>query len=126
MDVTKTHGAPSWSELTTPDPAAAATFYAALFGWTVTAPMAEMGDYRLAQIGETSVAGIMAPPPGAAAMPPQWGCYVTVSDVDATVAKVVELGGTVLVPPMEVPGVGRMAVFQDPQGATLSVMTYAA
>ncbi len=59
-------------------------------------------------------------------MPPAWGCYVTVDQVDATVARVTALGGKVVVPAMDIPGVGRMAVIADPQGATLSVMQYSA
>ena len=46
------------------------------------------------------------------------------NSVDETLAKCTALGGKVLVPPMDVPTVGRMAVIQDPQGATLSVMAY--
>jgi predicted enzyme related to lactoylglutathione lyase len=124
MDVYKTHGAFSWSELTTTDPAAAAEFYGKLFGWTVKAPDAAMGGYRVVNIGDAGVAGIMANPEGAPPMPPHWGCYVTVSDVDQTLERCTSLGGKVLVPPMEVPGVGRMAVLQDPQGAVLSVIAY--
>ena len=129
MDVYKTPGCFSWAELTTSDPAAAATFYAQLFGWDIKPPIAEMGDYRIVHVGETGVAGIMPPPPGAPAgvptAPPSWGCYVTVANTDDTVAKCQALGGKLLVPAMDVPGVGRMAVVQDPQGAVLSVMTYA-
>ena len=58
-------------------------------------------------------------------MPPAWGCYITVDNVDETMAKCTALGGKTLVPPMDVPTVGRMAVLQDPQGAVFSVMTYA-
>ena len=131
MDVYKTHGAFSWSELTTTDPAAAAAFYGSLFGWSVKEMGAEMGNYRVVGVGvgvgvgEQGVAGIMGMPPGAPPMPPNWGCYVTVTDLDAVLAKCVELGGKTLVPAMEVPTVGRMAVIQDPQGATLSLMQYA-
>jgi predicted enzyme related to lactoylglutathione lyase len=64
-------------------------------------------------------------PADAAGMPPTWGCYVTVDDVDATCRKVEQLGGKVCVPVMELPSVGRMAVIQDPQGATLSIISYA-
>jgi hypothetical protein len=67
----------------------------------------------------------MGMPPDAPPMPPAWGAYVTVDDVDATLAKCSALGGKVLVPPMDVPTVGRMAVIQDPQGATISVIAYA-
>ncbi len=124
MDVYKTHGAFSWSELSTTDPASAATFYSQLFGWT-TQSMDMGGDtYRVVKVGDTSVAGIMGMPPGSAPMPPNWGCYVTVSNVEDVLAKCSALGGKTLVPPMDVPGVGRMAVLQDPQGAVLSVMAY--
>ena len=126
MDVYKTPGAFSWNELATTDPESAARFYGELFGWTTaTTPMPD-GDYRVVKVGETSVAGIMALPPGASPMPPAWGSFVTVADVDATLVRCAFLGGKTLVPPMDVPGVGRMAVLQDPQGAVLSVMTYSA
>lgn len=124
MDVYKTHGAFSWSELMTSDPAAATAFYGALFGWTVQT--SEMGEapYHMMKIGDTAVGGVMGMPPGAPPMPSHWGCYVTVQNVEDTVAKCGALGGKTLVPPMDVPGVGRMAVIQDPQGATLSLMAY--
>lgn len=125
MDTYKTHGAFSWSELNTPSPAGASEFYGSLFGWKVEVmDMGEGGQYHVAKLGDTSVAGMMAPPPGAPAMPPAWGCYVTVDDVDKTLAKCTALGGKVLMPPMDVPNVGRMAQIQDPQGATISVITY--
>ena len=83
------------------------------------------GPYHVLKVGDTSVGGIMGKPPGTpAGMPSMWGCYVTVDDVDKTLAKVRSLGGSVLMEAMEVKGVGRMAVIQDPQGAALSVITY--
>ncbi len=124
MDVFKTPGAFSWSELTTTDPDAAAAFYSQLFGWTVKAPDAAMGDYRVVNIGEQGVAGIMAMPPGAPPMPPHWGSYVTVADADQTAAQCLALGGQVLVPAMDIPNVGRMVVLQDPQGAVISAIAY--
>ena len=125
MDVYKTQGCFSWAELTTSDPAAAARFYAEVFDWNVKDADPAMGGYRVVNVGETAVAGIMAPPPGAPAAPPHWGCYVTVKSVDNTLERVSALGGTVLVPAMDVPNVGRMAVFKDPQGAVLNIMQYA-
>ena len=125
MDVYKTHGAFSWSELMTSDPAKAAEFYGQLFGWTAQAmDMGGSGTYRVVKVGNDSVGGIMGMPPGDACMPPHWGCYVTVHNVEEVLAKCSALGGKTLVPPMDVPGVGRMAVLQDPQGAVLSVMAY--
>jgi hypothetical protein len=124
MDVFKTPGAFSWSELMTTDPAAAAEFYSGLFGWTVKEPNEAMGGYRVVNVGEAGVAGIMAIPKDAPPMPPHWGSYVTVSHVDETLERCTSLGGKVLMPPMDIPGVGRMAVLQDPQGAVLSVIAY--
>jgi predicted enzyme related to lactoylglutathione lyase len=126
MDVFKTHGAFSWSELTTTDPKAAAEFYGGLFGWSFRDMGEAMGHYGVVNVGDKGVGGIMGHPPGAPPMPPHWGCYVTVDDCDATLAKCTALGGKVLVPAMDVPTVGRMAVIQDPQGATLSVIQYLA
>ena len=124
MDVFKTHGAFSWSELMTPDPAAATAFYGPLFGWKAEPMPMPQGTYTVVKAGDASVGGIMSPPPGMEGAPAVWGVYVTVTDVDATVAQAVALGGKVIAPVMEVPGVGRMAVLADPQGACFSVMQY--
>ena len=125
MEVFKTHGAFSWNELMTSDPAAAAAFYGALFGWKIKDPDEAMGGYRVISVGEAGVGGIMASPKDAPPMPPHWGCYVTVENMDTTLATCESLGGKCIVPPMDVPGVGRMAVILDPQGAALSVIQYA-
>jgi len=124
MDVYKTHGAFSWSELMTTDPAAAADFYGKLFGWTVKGMGAEMGDYRVANVGDAGVAGLMAVPPEAQGTPPRWGVCVTVINVDETLAAAKAMGATVCMEPMDVPTVGRMAAFVDPQGAMLSIIQY--
>ena len=126
MDPNQPPGAFSWTELSTPDPAAAGRFYAGLFGWTVKNMDMGTGPYHVASVGDTQVCGIMATPPEAGPMPPAWGCYITVADVAATEAQCAALGGKTLVPAMDVPGVGRMAVLQDPQGAVFSVMAYSA
>ena len=125
MDVFKTPGAISWTELATTDPAAAATFYGKLFGWDVKPPNEQMGGYRVINVGEQGVGGITAMPPGAPPMPPHWGAYVTVPDVDKIGTQCGTLGGKVLVPAMDIPGVGRMVVLQDPQGAIISAIAYA-
>ena len=126
MDVFTTPGAFSWSELSSPDPKAAAEFYDTLFGWTFDAmQMQEPGSvYHVIKLGDVAVGGIMNTPPGAAGMPPMWGCYVTVADADATAKRCVELGGKVIVEPTDIPNVGRFAVILDKQGAALSVIAY--
>jgi predicted enzyme related to lactoylglutathione lyase len=54
-------------------------------------------------------------------VPPHWGAYVSVASADEAAAKAASLGGTVIVPPFDVFDFGRMAVLQDPAGATFSV-----
>ncbi len=124
QDHYKTHGAFSWHELMTTDPEAAKQFYSEVFGWGIQEyPMGE-GTYTVVKIGDEGVGGIMAIPPEAKGTPPNWGTYITVDNVDATVEKVSALGGKVLSQPQDIPEVGRMAIIQDPQGAVLMVMTY--
>ena len=125
-EVYKTPSAFSWNELMTTDPQTAATFYGVLFGWKVDAmEMGGGGTYRVAKVGETGIGGIMKIPDDVQGMPPAWGSYVTVADLDATLAQAVALGGRVVAPAMEIPKVGRMAVIGDPQGATINVIQYA-
>lgn len=103
-----------WSELQTPDPAAALRFHAGVFGWSHEAwgP-----DYFL--IGSEHAGGITRGQPGA---PPHWLLYVNTPSADGAAARVVELGGSVLAGPQPMGGVGRFAVFADPQGAVFAVM----
>ena len=73
MDAFRTHGAPSWVELTTTDPQAAAAFYGDLFGWTIQSMDMEGGEYRVIKVAGAALAGIMNMRPGAPTMPPTWG-----------------------------------------------------
>jgi len=125
-DPYKQQGAFSWFELMTSDVDGAKKFYANLFGWnTEDMPMGDM-NYTIVKVGEEGLGGIMSTPPQAEGAPPNWGVYVTVDDVDATAGKAEELGGKILVPPTDIPNVGRFCVLQDPQGAVISAITYAA
>jgi len=112
-------GTPSWVDLGT-DVESAKTFYTSLFGWTVeeAGPPEETGGYAMFTQGGKNVAGLGPQQnPG----PPFWTTYVTVTDADATATKVKEAGGQVVMDPMDVMEAGRMAVFQDPEGAFFSV-----
>ena len=122
----KQYGVFSWNELTTGDLEGAKAFYGALLGWTFQE--VQVGDmtYTIIKMADKEVGGMMATPPEAEGMPPMWGAYVTVDDVDARVAQVEELGGKVCVPPQDIPDMGRFAVINDPQGAMLGLITYLA
>lgn len=123
-DVFKQNGAVSWTELTTTDLEAAKTFYGELFGWRFEVmPMNDM-NYSVISAGEMQIGGMMSMPPEAGGMPPVWGSYVTVDDVDAVAAKVKELGGNIVMEPQDIPKVGRFCVLRDPQGAVISAITY--
>lgn len=113
------NGVPSWVDLGTPDIDAAATFYSALFGWSVEeAGGPETGGYRMCTLRGRPVAGLG---PQMNPGPPVWATYVTVEDADASAEAVTGAGGQVLMDPMDVLDVGRMAVFADPAGAAFSV-----
>jgi uncharacterized protein len=123
-DPYKQHGAFSWFELMTSDVDAAKKFYSNLFDWdTEDMPMGDM-NYTVVKVGEERLGGITNIPSQAEGTPPNWGVYVTVNDVDATAAKAEELGGKILMPPTDIPNVGRFCVLQDPQGAVISAITY--
>ena len=122
----KTHGAVSWSELLTTNPAAAKEFYTKLFGWTTEDMSVTPGmNYTAVKVGGNGIGGIMAIPQAAQGMPPSWMTYVTVDDVDKTAKQAQELGGKILIGPHDIPTVGRFCVIQDPQGAVISAITYA-
>ncbi len=67
----------------------------------------------------------MSMPPGAEELPPNWGAFVTVNDVDSVAANAQQLGGKLLLEPKDMPNVGRFCVIQDRQGAVISAITYA-
>jgi len=118
------HGMFSWSELMTKDAEAAKQFYAQVFGWEYTEFPMEGMSYSVIKANGQEIGGIMPVPPQAAGTPPHWGVYVTVDDVDASAKKAEKLGAAVIVPPTDIPDVGRFCVFRDPQGAVLSMITY--
>lgn len=127
MDPFQQHGAFSWFELMTTDPDAAKEFYAQLLGWSLEDnPMPGMPPYTIIKAGDQEVGGLMGIPPNAPSMPPAWGVYITVDNVDATAEKARTLGAQILMPPTDIETVGRFAVIQDPQGATFSLITYQA
>ena len=109
-----------WHTLNTTDPAAARKFYTSLFGWRAEEKdMGAHGKYTLFYAGEYDVAGMGALDPKSGA-PSHWLAYVTVDNPDGAADKARSLGAQVLVPGMDIPGVGRFSVFADPQGAVIS------
>lgn len=115
-------GTPCYVELMAPDPAAAAAFYAELFGWSIQEDeVPEFGTYRSGKLGDDMVAGISPQMPELAGHPAFWGVYLSVDDIDATTAKVEPAGGKVEAAPFDVMDIGRMAPIQDPTGARVNL-----
>jgi predicted enzyme related to lactoylglutathione lyase len=117
-----------WRECLCGDSAAVAEFYRQVFGWRVEtqdmdSPGGGTNRYHLFYAGEKMIGGTMDMPPQAAeaGAPPHWLYYLKVTDVDALAAKTTELGGSVACPPMDIPGIGRFCVIDDPQGATVAL-----
>jgi predicted enzyme related to lactoylglutathione lyase len=109
-----------WDELATTDVDGAQRFYTEVFGWTTKDMGHDFGGYRIFEVGETGIAGLMTLQD--ASIPPHWQPYVAVKDTDASTAKAKELGGSTLMEPMDVPTIGRIAVLRDPQGAVFGII----
>jgi len=113
-----------WIELATTDQDAAKNFYGKLFGWGAhDFPMGPNDFYSMFQLEgrDTAAAYTIRPEQRAQGVPPHWMIYVAVESADTAANRAAELGGTVLAPAFDVYDVGRMAVVQDPTGATFSV-----
>ena len=111
-----------WYELMTPDPDGAKRFYDAVVGWDIEPQPAGEMDYRMIRRSDGGNAGGVlrltdAMREGGAR--PVWLGYLSVDDVDATVASATAAGGQVLMPPTDMPGVGRLAMVGDPSGAPI-------
>lgn len=114
------HGQFVWYELTTPDVDGAIKFYPKFTNWG-TQPFDK--DYTVWTTRGQPLGGIfrLTDEMRAKGVPPNWMPYVEADNVDATVAKAKSLGATVTVEPADIPGTGRFAVVQDPQGAMFGV-----
>jgi len=115
-------GAWAWCDLRTPEPDAAREFYGAVFGWEYAAvPMAGDEYTTFTPSGGSFPAGGVGPMMGHDDLPPHWLSYFAVADVDASVAAMARLGGTVISPAFDTP-FGRMAPVLDPAGAACVLM----
>jgi predicted enzyme related to lactoylglutathione lyase len=142
------HGSLNFNALNTRDAAGAKRFYGAVFGWgTLELPggfemwtLPGYGDYLEREVNPDIrklteeaggpegfvdvVASIVPLGDDQPDTPPHWGATFAVDDADAIAEKATELGGKIVVPPMDAPWV-RMTVISDPQGATFTASKYA-
>lgn len=122
--MTNAYGTPIWYELVSPDPGASRTFYDKVLGWEIDAESSAGMDYRMIATGNGNVGGVMrlTDEMATGGATPKWLFYIGVEDVDATAAEITAAGGSVLMPPWSIPGIGRLAVVADPQGIPFYIM----
>jgi uncharacterized protein len=106
-----------WHDLMAADVEGAKRFYGELFGWRFE--RGENGPYEHISAGEQMIGGMMKLDAKMGA-PPHWLGYISVDDVDATLAAITKQGGKVHMPKQDLPTVGQFAVAADPQGAVYS------
>jgi predicted enzyme related to lactoylglutathione lyase len=111
-----------WYELLTSDVDDARKFYGDVIGWKWTEHGTVPG-YHMFAAPDATIGGLMAMPQETGLPAPAWLGYVHVADVDATVAAALADGAVQRVPPTTIASVGRFAMIQDPQGASVYVMT---
>ena len=145
--VVNEHGGVNFNNLNTRDVEGAKKFYGSVFGWraldmdggfsmwtlpgygdfleeTVNPGMREgMAEMGAPKGFEDVVASIAPIPDDQPDTPAHWGITFAVDDADAAAAKAAELGGTVVMPPTDMPWV-RMTVITDPQGATFTASMF--
>jgi len=109
-----------WNELATKDEKTALAFYEKAFGFSHDAMPMPDGTYYILKQGAKGRAGVYKAKD--AKMPTLWTPYVCVADADATSEHAKSLGATVLLAPMDIPGVGRLALYNDPQGASIAIL----
>jgi predicted enzyme related to lactoylglutathione lyase len=111
-------------ELNTSDTGAAKKFYNGLFDWQAEdMPAGPDMVYTMLRLQGLEVGAMcnLQPDQKAHGVPPHWMTYIAVENADDAAKKAASLGATVLAGPFDVMDVGRMAVLQDPQGATFCV-----
>lgn len=117
-------GAPCWVELATTDDEAARGFYPEVCGWKADFKSSGPMPYTEWCSADGAVVGGMLKMTGEMwnGIPPHWMTYFAVDDCDASASRAASNGGTVKVPPMDIPAVGRFSVIADPAGAVFSII----
>jgi predicted enzyme related to lactoylglutathione lyase len=108
-----------WYDLMTTDMAAAKKFYSAVLGWGIQESVNPVMEYTVFTVQGVGVAGLLPVPDEVlkAGGGPAWMGYIHAKDLDDTLKRLTEAGGTIRRPPVLVPGIIRFAVVADPQGA---------
>jgi hypothetical protein len=107
----------AWFEVTGPDANVLQSFYSKAFDWQIDA--SNSMNYGMVTAAEGGIAGGVGPNPTGGA---HATFYISVPDLDAALARVAELGGQTIMPPMDVPDGPTIAFFSDPAGNAVGLM----
>ncbi|MBX3228875.1 MAG: VOC family protein [Labilithrix sp.] len=113
-----------WNEVYTSNVDRAGKFYSEVLGWKLDpVDMGPMGVYTLFKAPgvEDSVGGMMGITKDMGDVPSHWCAYIATNDVDASAKKATDLGGTIMVPPTDIPNIGRFSIVSDPGGAMFAL-----
>lgn len=113
-----------WEELQSKDLKQAVPFYEKLLGWSSQVFPMEYENYHVFMLGKSGMGGAAAHQAKHTGDFCHWLCYIMVEDVDAAAAKVKQLGGSIVLPPHDIPDVGRSALIRDPEGSYLSIIRF--
>lgn len=122
MSSTTPSGQIMWHDLTVANAEDVRDFYADVVGWTVSeVPMDGYADYGMHETADGEiVAGVCHARGSNASIPPQWLLYVGVADLDLSLQRAVDKGGSVIDGPRAY-GTGRFAIVKDPAGAVMGL-----
>lgn len=112
-----------WADLTVDNAESVRDFYAAVVGWqAIGLPVEGREDFLMVnrQTGDAAAA-ICHQAGSLEGLPQQWLIYVTVEDLDDSIAACAEQGGRVVFGPCESETLGRWCVVEDPAGAVMAL-----
>ena len=113
-----------WTDLTVPNAEAVRDFYREVTGWQVTpVEMGGYSDYTMTSPADgTPVAGVCHARGVNAGLPAQWLVYISVADLDESIARCAKMGGSVVFGPKSMGQHGRYCVIRDPAGAVAALI----
>ena len=118
-------GSICWRELATRDLPAAMEFYSKLLGWSLPQTKITPMEYKEIVMNDVAYGGMMTIDENwPADVPSHWTSYIAVENADETAEKITANGGTIRVPPFDAPGVGRLSLVADPDGAAFAIIQF--
>ena len=119
------HGTFCWHELLSKNAELCKTFYSELFGWD--SKEQEIGGMKHTIFSKdgAGLASMIQISEEMGGVSPAWVTYIAVDDVDAAVKRAGDLGGKVVIPPSDIPDVGRVAMVVDPGDTAVALIKLA-